>query len=352
MRQPVTFHSIQLLRAVAATLVVLFHTQKAFAEKVSAPLFEQESYLFAFGAVGVHIFFVISGFIMVITSCAPGRPYSASRFFQRRFLRIYPIYWLCALVYVGVHGVIGQPYNVTPDNFLGALLLWPEDSARLIGPAWTLSFEMYFYICFGLAMTLSFPRGLIVLGAGFLTAIALGQLFPSRGILMSLVTNTLLLEFLAGAAIGWLAHAGRLPLRWGSALTGLGVALFVAGIAFGFHRLPTAISWGVPSAVLVLGLVAWEMRDGAAPAVRWLGKLGDSSYVLYLIHVLVITLAVLLCQALGLAPAPPFAGGIIALFAIALAEVVHRGLEVPLLRHGSELFSVSRKRSPQPSKLP
>lgn len=175
MRQDATFHSIQLLRAVAATLVVLFHAQQAFAREVSAPLFGQESYLFAFGAVGVHIFFVISGFIMVLTSRQPGRPYSASQFFRRRLLRIYPIYWLCALAYVAAHAAIGRPYDVSPDDLVGALLLWPEDAARLIGPAWTLSFEMYFYICFGLAMTLSLTRGLIVLGAAFVGAIALAE---------------------------------------------------------------------------------------------------------------------------------------------------------------------------------
>lgn len=356
MPQVATFHSIQLLRAVAATLVVVFHAHKAFAEKLNAQLFDQEAYLFAFGAVGVHIFFVISGFIMVLTNCAPGRPYDAFRFFKRRLLRIYPIYWLCALAYVAVHAAIGQPYNVPPGDFVGALLLWPDDSARLIGPAWTLSFEMYFYICFGFAMMLGLTRGLIVLGAVFVAAIALGQLFPDdKGLALSLASNPLLLEFLVGAAIGWLAHAGWLPLRWGPALTGLGIALFVAGIAIGYDRVASAVSWGVPSALVVFGLVTWETRSGASPAVRRLGKLGDSSYVLYLIHVLAITLAVMLCKMLGLAPVPAFAAAIMAFVALVLGEAVHRGVEVPLLallRHGGGLLVPGRKRAPQPSELP
>ena len=252
MRQDATIHSIQLLRSVAATLVVLFHAQQAFATRVSPALFHHEGYLFGFGAVGVHIFFVISGFIMVLTSCQPDRPYNAGRFFRRRFLRIYPIYWLCALAYVGVHAVIGI---------------------------------------------------------------------------------SLLLEFLAGAAVGWLALAGRLPVRWGAALTGAGVALFVAGIALGYERLPSAISWGIPSAVLVLGLVTWEAARGASPAVRRLGKLGDSSYVLYLIHILVITLAVAISHALppAMVLEPPVAAFIIALTGIALAEAIHRGVERRML---------------------
>jgi len=333
LRQNATIHSIQLLRSIAATLVVLFHSQQAFAARVSPALFAQEGYLFGFGAVGVHIFFVISGFIMVLTSCQPGHPYDAKKFYKRRFLRIYPIYWLCALAYVGTHAAIGEPYGLSPGEFVGALLLWPANASAVIGQAWTLSYEMFFYLCFGLAMTLSLTRGLFVLGTVFVGLIALGVFIPNKGPALHLVTNTLLLEFLAGTVIGWLAHAGRLPLRWGPVLTGAGVAMFVGGIAIGYKWAPSAISWGIPSAVLVLGLVTWETARGASTTVRRLGKLGDSSYVLYLIHVLVVTLAVAISHALpaNLALAPPLAALVIGLASIALAEAVHRGIERPML---------------------
>jgi exopolysaccharide production protein ExoZ len=68
LRQNATIHSIQLLGSVAAMLVVLFHTPAVFAAQARPALFAMEGYLFGFGAVGVHIFFVISGFIMVWTS--------------------------------------------------------------------------------------------------------------------------------------------------------------------------------------------------------------------------------------------------------------------------------------------
>src|SRR5690606_18586486 len=109
------------------------------------------------------IFFVISGFIMVLTSVRPDKPYEARKFFKRRLLRIYPIYWLCVLAYIGVHGLIGQPYDLSANDTVGAFLLWPSSASLFIGPAWTLSYEMFFYICFGLAMMLSLTRGLIAL---------------------------------------------------------------------------------------------------------------------------------------------------------------------------------------------
>jgi exopolysaccharide production protein ExoZ len=347
-RNDATIHSIQLLRSIAATLVVILHVQQAFSGKVSPAIFPQEGYLFGFGAVGVHIFFVISGFIMVVTSCQPSRPYDARRFLKRRFLRIYPIYWVCALTFIGVHALMGMPYDLSPGEFFGAMLLWPADSPLIIGPAWTLAYEMFFYLCFGLAMMLSLTRGLIVLTAVFLGLIIVGAFVPNKGPALHLVTNTLLLEFLAGTGIGWLAQAGRLPLRWGPHLLVAGVAFFLVGISTGYDRIPSVASWGIPSALVVLGLVSWERAQGASPIVRRLGKLGDSSYVLYLSHILVITIAVMISNALpsALVLSPPVAALVITLVAIAVAEAIHRGVERPMLA----LLSPKRSLLPPRSK--
>lgn len=333
MRQAGTVYSIQLLRFVAAALVALFHAHIDFAGSARMAVPEVESYLFGFGAVGVHIFFVISGFIMVLTSVQPDRPYSAVTFFRRRLGRIYPIYWICVLAYIGAHALMGRPYYLSVREALGALLLWPSDASWFIGPAWTLSYEMFFYICFGLAMMLSLTRGLIVLALVFGALIALGQLVDMPTYELIVVTNMLLAEFLAGAAIGWLAHRGMLPLRWGLALTMLGIGLFVAGIVADYTRWPTPVMWGVPSAVLVLGLVSWERARGAAPLVRKISVLGDSSYALYLIHILVITVAQYLVRDVpsALMPPPIVSALIVALASLIVAEGIHRGLEKPML---------------------
>lgn len=333
MRQVGTVHSIQLLRFIAASLVVLFHSHQAFtvASGPSAPV--TENYLFGFGAVGVHIFFVISGFIMVLTSVRPGKPYDAAKFFKRRFLRIYPIYWICVVIYIGVHGLIDKPYYLSTEQTISALLLRPDGAAQFIGPAWTLSYEMFFYICFGLAMMLSLTRGLIALFLFFGALMAIGHFVEPTHYDLKVITNPLLAEFLAGAAIGWLAQKRLLPLKWGPALTAFGIALFAGGIVADYTRWPTQITWGIPSAVLILGLVSWESDRGAAPVVQRFSVLGDSSYVLYLIHIAVITLAGYLVQNLATPYAPPalMAAVILLLVSLALAEAIHRGIERPML---------------------
>src|SRR5262249_15244130 len=79
--------SIQYLRAVAALMVAYFHT----VDQIPAyrPLFERYLLGNLNLASGVDIFFVISGFIMLVSN-RNSRPVS---FAVRRVIRIVPLYW-------------------------------------------------------------------------------------------------------------------------------------------------------------------------------------------------------------------------------------------------------------------
>jgi exopolysaccharide production protein ExoZ len=327
-----TLHSVQLLRAVAATLVVLFHAQQAFARVAVQTAPSSQSYLFGFGAVGVHIFFVISGFIMVVTT-KDDEKYRSKNFLKRRFLRIYPAYWICATLYVAAHFLMGAPYTLTLSQFVAALALWPTNAASIIGPAWTLSYEMFFYLCFAAARSFGLTKGIVLLGLGFGTSIALGLALNPVDPVPHLITNSLLLEFLLGSVVGWFYVHRRLPLRWAWWFLGAAVGLFLGGIAVGYERLPTVVVWGGPSVLLVLAVVCLEVRGGASRATRLAGRLGDSSYVLYLIHILVIALALHFTSAV---PAvrridPALTAIFLACVAVVIGEALHRSLERPLL---------------------
>src|SRR5690348_2252421 len=165
--------SIQFLRFVAAALVVLYHTTVALNKYIAGSLSQAFLHNAFFGASGVHIFFVISGFIMVFTSFGNASDtFDASKFAFRRIIRIYPIYIIYALVYLCFYYAIGAGKGLTIPEFFGAMFLLPGYSASIIGPGWTLSYEVYFYLCFGLAMTLGLTRGLFALTLFFFGAIA------------------------------------------------------------------------------------------------------------------------------------------------------------------------------------
>ncbi|OBX17595.1 hypothetical protein A9995_15470 [Erythrobacter sp. QSSC1-22B] len=322
-----------MLRAIAAALVVLFHAHQAFAIRGARPAFELETYLFAFGAVGVHIFFVISGFIMVVTARFESG-FDLAAFLKRRFFRVYPIYWICAAAYVVAHLGFGSPYMLDASQVFGAILLLPYGAAAVIGPAWTLSYEMYFYICFGVAMVFGLNRGLSLLSLLFIIMMAVGLILQPSDPFLHLATSSLLIEFLAGAAIGWLAVHGRLPLRFGLTSVTLSLGLFAAGLLYGYDNIPTAVTWGVPSAFLVFGVVCLELQRGSGALVRRIGFLGDSSYVLYLIHILIIAAALRAIEAWSdvAVVAPIAAAFVLLIISVPTAELMHRALERPLLK--------------------
>src|SRR5262245_203366 len=85
-----TIESLQWLRFIAASLVVIYHVEVQLSRLDGIPRYD-----LGIGASGVDIFFVISGFIMVYIT--HGRRDGFLSFMRRRILRILPIYWLGTL---------------------------------------------------------------------------------------------------------------------------------------------------------------------------------------------------------------------------------------------------------------
>ena len=287
--------SIQFLRFVAATIVVVFHTTQAVDKYFGHGLAAIFVHLADLGAAGVHIFFVISGFIMVYTSFPlASRSFSSSEFLTRRFIRIYPIYFIYAALYLAFYQFIGFGKHLSLGQLVGSILLWPGYSSYIIGPGWTLSYEVYFYACFGLVMTLGLRRGLQALTIVFLAAIASSLFFDTSGPTVHVLTNALLIEFLLGAWAGYLTvTAVPVGNRQANAMLVFALLGFLAGPVCGYRVLPSVLMWGIPSVLLVAGLVFRE-RNGRVPGIiRGMSFLGDSSYSLYLLHIMLVDLLTL-----------------------------------------------------------
>src|ERR1700712_2912253 len=82
---------LQYLRAIAALMVVYFHAVLQVAKL--DPQYDTQMHLF--GETGVDIFFILSGFVMWLTTS--GREISPTDFYKRRIKRIVPLYWLATL---------------------------------------------------------------------------------------------------------------------------------------------------------------------------------------------------------------------------------------------------------------
>src|ERR1051325_7145567 len=148
------FFSVQYLRGIAAVAVVYFHTKLIMAG-FSWPLGRP------FGAGGVDLFFVISGFIMMVTTSAKSQ--SPWGFFLKRIIRVVPLYWGATLAAVALFLLVPaafQKQTMSLSHVLLSLLFIPHHVGGEIGAApffkigWTLNFEMFFYLVFGLTLLL------------------------------------------------------------------------------------------------------------------------------------------------------------------------------------------------------
>jgi exopolysaccharide production protein ExoZ len=131
------FASIQVLRAIAANLVVLFHLislQERFYPDLST-LTIATSFL---GPAGVHCFFAISGFVVTRVAIASldWRPFLAAR-----FIRIYPIYWVYLFAMILFY-VVWRGEPVTTMAVIKSIALWPEPAPKILPVAWSLVYEM------------------------------------------------------------------------------------------------------------------------------------------------------------------------------------------------------------------
>jgi exopolysaccharide production protein ExoZ len=268
--RPREIRSIQYLRAVAAVAVVGFH------------ILQDRSWIFGLGLYGVDIFFVISGFIMIVLT--DNSQITPGIFVLDRVSRIAPPYWLATiLAYVMVR--IGIPvYHAKIDTayLIRSLLFIPgfNDFGKIMPTlhlGWTLNYEMFFYGIF--AVVLFAPRYRVtMLSITFVILVGSGTVFKPQSAAGIVYTNPMLLEFLAGALLGKLfgRNLDHLSIVW--QITGA-MAISIALIALG-ENAPRLLIGGFAAFVVAAGLLL--ERHGLMPNIPWLRLLGNASFAIYM----------------------------------------------------------------------
>lgn len=302
-----TVVGLQILRFFAAMLVAVMHLTQAISIHITG---QGERVYWGTGAVGVDIFFVISGFVMAIsTSGAPmtgaARFTAAWVFVKRRILRIVPAYWFYTLLKAGL--LVAVPTlavksTVEPGHLAASLAFLPTMAPwGLVQPTlpvgWTLNFEMLFYVVFATAMALGAPRIRFCLLA--FAGVFLAAHFLPGSTALGFYAQSIIFEFIIGVAF---AHALK---RWGPGSIGAGALLFLGGCIFTFalgwnpdsDRL---VPWGLGAAAIVLGTLWLEPMIEGARLARPLAFLGDASYSIYLSHTFVVPACVVALKKLGI----------------------------------------------------
>ena len=319
--------SLQILRFLAAASVVYLHLSPG-------P---------AFGAFGVDIFFVLSGFVIALVV---SRQKSPAVFAVDRATRIVPLYWLMTtLLYLlilvdprFVHESTAA--SASFGNYLRSLFFVPyygaSDMKPLLRIGWTLNYEMLFYACVwvGLLLCRRFPLALAL----FLLVCLYGlpRAVTSQEPLGEFLGSELVFEFALGVA-AWRIHAAR-PSRRVKELPMFLVSVLAYGFMVGAERHEFTgsrlVLFGIPSFLLVLcgsGLENLVRRSNRA-VTSTLVSMGDASYATYLTHWFVIVLfRKVLAEQLHLFDFYSTTGMVVTLCAaLAVGQVTYKYVDRPL----------------------
>lgn len=283
--------SIQYLRACAALMVVFHHAREQF------PQFPLPFHTIA-GQAGVDLFFVISGFVMVLVTST--REQTAGDFLMSRATRIVPIYWFYTLacwVLLQAAPSLFTANEASWRHLILSLLFVPHTITAaptvfqpLVKLGWTLNYEVFFYLLFTAAMLASIRRRIeltTAMLACLLVAPAVAALVGLRIVgVGTFYTNQIIGEFALGMLIAQAWFARRLDgLR--SVPAALLIAVGAAVMVIGSPALDTArlVVFGLPAAAILIGALALERRGkiGRHPLLL---LIGDASYSLYLVQIL------------------------------------------------------------------
>ena len=264
------------------------------------------------------------------------------RFWTKRLIRIFPSYWLflfspMVLTFLLFPGTVGDQaafeyVHLTQSFFL---VLAHKQFCQV---TWTLSYELVFYFLFGL---LFFSKKLVVLaflfvGAGLasLTYSLLYQGLPfHQSPLLGAATSPMFLEFALGVMVGRFCHKRARPLVLGSLGVLSYVVLFATNADFGYYlELYRVLAFGIPSSFIIYSLVYMEQHDiwRISRESIWV-KVGEASYVLYLIHSPIVSLVVKR-GLLTIDPMWKYPGALVVILGIVgLSFVVHYKIERPVI---------------------
>ncbi|WP_022674746.1 acyltransferase [Novosphingobium sp. B-7] len=342
---------IQYLRAVAALMVVIFHLEPQLHRMGYANFWPKGL------SSGVDMFFVISGLIMWVTTS--GRAVGVIDFWQRRVTRIAPLYWAFTLLMVILMLIapnILQSSRYDSWHVLASFLFLPaqhpvmRSMEPVVMPGWTLNYEMFFYLIFGLWLLA--PERWRAAGnaatIGLLVGIGVVLDLSARNSVGGFYTSSIMIEFVLGTVLGVLVTRGGVLSRISIALAWV---VLTGGIAFAVllpttsSDLPRAITRGIPAFLTVGAILVLELR-GRIINHKGLRFLGDASYSLYLSHFVILSMVSQVWRRLPIAPSPLsyIAFGIVAVgISLIGGALCYRFVEQPL----TALFQPARRPIPQ-----
>lgn len=240
---------------------------------------------YGFGGSFVDVFFVVSGVVIAGTR---SNNFILKNFMKRRILRIYPSYLIATFLTIAAMYLTGKNFYI--DEILRSLLLFPSFGENIFYPilkvGWSLAYEMFFYIFFGL--TIYFQ---VVFKLRIMTLVFLGCAY--------FLSDVYILEFWAGTVI---YHISKLiPNNVNRNQSYFYLIACLGIILIGYGEVMKSIEARHSTQMLFLGavlLVGGTYQTSInLTKLSWLGK--NTSYEVYLFHPLVINTVLIFGDMVG-----------------------------------------------------
>lgn len=284
--------NLHVLRAVFTMGIILGHISRD-------DLVGYGKRIFSVGTTGVAFFFVLSGFLMIYTY----KPMKCRDYLKKKFLRIFPVLWIYTLGTVLLDCVfrryIGWNFTEWADidlkMVLKSLLCVPiieHSNEIVIPPAWTLSFEIWFYII-GVVLIVAGEKIYFGVLATWTVLIIIGSLAGSN----LFVLDSLFLELIMGSFVAYIIKKDVIQFKSVPLIGWGGVILFATALCSEteivhiecINRLPHWIKYGIPAACIVLGATKCKLLlKPKGTLYKILSVVADHSYSIYLTHYITI----------------------------------------------------------------
>ncbi len=266
------------LRAFACIFVVISHIPKF-------GLFG------SIGAVGVGVFFTLSGFLMgYLYAQRPCDPITVKKYAIARFARIVPIYWLVISVCVLI-SLLGAPNFPLQIDSLSSIIRHYGLGGN-VGPFWSIPLEIQYYLFFvflWFCLSVASTTRLWLIGAVILCAL----LITTNDEWPNLSLPNKLHFFLFGTIAGLLPREfwtkpARQGLLMGIQL--LAVVAILVPINMGYSEMEFYDSLPISVAfAIAVYFISFDSTGSAKVfATRVIRKIGQASFSIYLIHVLIL----------------------------------------------------------------
>lgn len=144
---------LNVIRGIAAILVLLYHYTCRYNDVVYVTPHRDWSFIIQYGGRAVTVFFMISGYLTVLTM---DRNQSSALFIKKRINRLYPTFWVAMLITFSITKLFGMG-DVGIVDLLGNITMLPNlvGVVPVDGVYWTQQCEIIFYVIFCMMLILS-----------------------------------------------------------------------------------------------------------------------------------------------------------------------------------------------------